>query len=452
MNQTLSLSQWLTASRPVTTPVAWLGEYTWTLGHLRHDVALLIDHLRDQPGNRWALCFENSYLFIVALLATLHSGKIPVIPGHNRAALLNVQRSLFDCVLSDKRLGWNGPQFVVSTSHQMTTSTIAFDDIASDAFIELFTSGSTGQPKQIAKPLISLDQEANMLATHFADRLLGCRFVASVMPQHLYGLTFRIFLPMALGLPLHAAMLWYSEQLAALSHTYRYAFVSSPAFLKRLDLHLTPPPVEMILSAGGMLPWQDVEKTSTWLNIWPDEIYGSTETGILAWRYRQQDNIPWFTFSDVHLSQESEGVRVFSPLIPAEGLVLDDMLQFNENGQFHLIGRRGRVVKIEEKRISLVEIEQRLLALDGIMDVAAIPLIRNGHQAIGVVVVPNKEARQIWQCSGGKTLELSWRKALLPWLEPVAVPRYWRIIDEIPVNNMNKRVYAQLQELFHDTP
>lgn len=51
-----------------------------------------------------------------------------------------------------------------------------------------------------------------------------------------------------------------------------------------------------------------------------------------------------------------------------------------------------------------------------------------------------------------KTLELSRRKALLPWLEPVAVPRYWRIIDEIPVNNMNKRVYAQLQELFHDTP
>lgn len=52
----------------------------------------------------------------------------------------------------------------------------------------------------------------------------------------------------------------------------------------------------MILSAGGMLPWQDVEKTSTWLNIWPDEIYGSTETGILAWRYRQQDNIPGLLF------------------------------------------------------------------------------------------------------------------------------------------------------------
>ena len=37
-------------------------------------------------------------------------------------------------------------------------------------------------------------------------------------------------------------------------------------------------------------------------------------------------------------------------------------------------------------------------------------------------------------------------------LEPVAIPRYWRVIDDIPVNSMNKRVYAQLQEFFHDTP
>jgi acyl-coenzyme A synthetase/AMP-(fatty) acid ligase len=48
----------------------------------------------------------------------------------------------------------------------------------------------------------------------------------------------------------------------------------------------------MLISAGGMLPWCDVSTTAGWLNIWPDEIYGSTETGILAWRHRQQDNVP----------------------------------------------------------------------------------------------------------------------------------------------------------------
>lgn len=258
---------------------------------------------------------------------------------------------------------------------------------------------------------------------------------------------------MALGLPLHAAMLYYAEQLAALSHDHRYAFISSPAFLKRLDHRLTPPPVNMILSAGGMLPWGDVTQTAAWLNIWPDEIYGSTETGILAWRYRQQEEIAWLPFPGVHFQQEGEAFRAFSPLIvQQDGLLLDDILQFDENGQFRLMGRRGRVVKIEEKRISLSEVEQRLLELKGIREAVALPVSRGGRQGIGVLLVLDDETRQQWQRCGGKAQELTWRRSLLPWLEPVAVPRYWRVIDEIPVNSMNKRVYAQLQELFHDTP
>ena len=61
------------------------------------------------------------------------------------------------------------------------------------------------------------------------------------------------------------------------------------------------------------------------------------------------------------------GDQVTSPLIrEAEGAVLDDILHFAADGQFNIVGRRGRVVKIEDKRISLDEIEQRLLALDGI--------------------------------------------------------------------------------------
>lgn len=449
MKQPLTLAQWLNAPRPAETPIAWQEEHTWTLGHLRHDVALQIKHLQQQKGDRWALCFENSYLFIVALLATLHAGKTPVIPGHCRESLLNEQHTLFDGVLSDKTLEWQGPLRVVSSAMAAATETFMFPAINDSAYLELFTSGSTGQPKRVNKPIRLLDSEAELLAARFADRLTGCRVVASVVPQHLYGLTFRIFLPMALGLPLHAAMIWYAEQLAALSHEYRYAFISSPAFLKRLDHQLTPPPVKLILSAGGMLPWQDAEQAADWLNIWPDEIYGSTETGVIAWRRRQQDETPWQPFSEVNFHQEEETFRVFSPLIAnAEGLLLDDILQFTGNGQFSLAGRRGRVVKIEEKRISLSEVEQRLLMLEGILDAAVLPMTRGSRQSVGALLVLNDSARERW----GKNQELAWRKALSSWLEPVAVPRYWRVIDEIPVNSMNKRVYAQLQELFHETP
>ncbi|HAT1681604.1 TPA: acyl-CoA synthetase [Klebsiella oxytoca] len=453
MKQTLTLAEWLTSSRSAATPVAWLEDRTWTLGHLRHDVTLLMTHLQQQKGERWALCFENSYLFIVALLATLHAGKTPVIPGHSRVSLLDEQRAFFDGVLSDKTFGWQGMLLVVSSSMTMCEEPLTFPAIQQDAYVELFTSGSTGEPKRIVKPISRLDCEARLLAVRFAGRMAGCRVVASVVPQHLYGLTFRIFLPMALSLPLHAAMLYYAEQLAALGHEHRYVFISSPAFLKRLDHQLPAPPVAMILSAGGMLPWQDVTQTAAWLNVWPDEIYGSTETGILAWRYRQQEDVAWLSFPGITFQAEGEAFRVFSPLIAAaNGLLLDDILHFSPDGQFRLTGRRGRVVKIEEKRISLSEVEQRLLELSGIRDVAALPVTRGGRQGVGVLLVLDDEARQRWQNSGGKTQELTWRRALLPWLEPVAVPRYWRVIDDIPVNSMNKRVYAQLQELFHDTP
>jgi acyl-coenzyme A synthetase/AMP-(fatty) acid ligase len=304
----------------------------------------------------------------------------------------------------------------------------------------------------VVKSIASLDQEARLLATRFAKRLEGCRVVASVLPQHLYGLTFRIFLPMSLGLTLHAAMIFYAEQLSAVSSQHTYLFVSSPAFLKRLDRQLTPPPVTMVLSAGGMLPWKEVMDVQSWFGIWPDEIYGSTETGILAWRRRLQDG-PLAAFPDVSITAEGDAFRVISPMIDEKaGLLIDDILHFEENGQFHLRGRRGRVVKIEEKRISLSEIERRLMALDGIIDAAALPVSRGGRQSIGVLLVLDDALRQTWRNNNGEALELSWRRALIPWLEPVAIPRYWRVIDEIPVNTMNKRVYAQLQELFYETP
>ena len=254
---------------------------------------------------------------------------------------------------------------------------------------------------------------------------------------------------MTLGLPLHAAMTWYAEQLAALSHEHRYAFISSPAFLKRLDNQLTPPPVELILSAGGMLPWQDAAQAAGWLQVWPDEIYGSTETGVIAWRHRQQDDAAWSPFPGVRFHAENDVFHVFSPLIADDnGLLLDDALHFEESGQFRLTGRRGRIVKIEEKRISLGKVEQRLLALDGILEAAVLPVTRGSRQGVGALLVLDDNARERWS----KSQELAWRKALRALLEPVAIPRYWRVVDEIPVNSMNKRVYAQLQELFHETP
>ncbi|MFO3906487.1 AMP-binding protein [Enterobacter hormaechei] len=453
MHKPLPLSQWLNAPRPDDTPVAWSGDGSWTLGELRHDVSSLTACLQQQEGERWALCFDDSYLFIVALLATLHAGKTPVLPGHSRESQLEEQQGLFSGVLSDRTLSVRGRLKVVSSARRPAPTFTPLPAIDDARVVELFTSGSTGAPERIVKTLAQLDREAGLLAARFGERLNGCHVVSSVVPQHLYGLTFRIVLPMSLGLPLHAERLAYAEQLAALDRTKRYLFISSPAFLKRLDTQLAPPPVAVLISAGGVLTWESACDTQRWLGIWPDEIYGSSETGVLGWRYRQADALPWQPFPGVTFSRDNDALRVTSPLIDeTNGVLLDDILHLEDNGQFSLLGRRGRVVKIEEKRISLTEVEQRLLALDGICEAAALAVNRGGRQGVGVLLVLSDAARQQWQQRGSKAQILAWRRALRPWLEPVAIPRYWRIIDEMPVNSMNKRVYAQLQELFHENP
>ncbi|HDS9459193.1 TPA: acyl-CoA synthetase [Enterobacter asburiae] len=449
MRKPLPLSQWLNAPRPDDAPIAWLDERVWTLGDLRHDVARLVEMLRQEEGERWALCFENGYLFIVALLATLHAGKTPVLPGHSRAAQLNEQRAMFSGVLSDATLDFSGCQRLVVSTPRTDNAFSPLPAIDDTRAIELFTSGSTGSPQRVIKPIISLDCEACLLAERFGERLAGCSVVASVVLHHLYGLTFRVVLPMALGLPVHARLLNYAEQLSALPHDKRYLFISSPAFLRRLDTALAAPPVALLFSAGGVLPWRDITAFQGWLNVWPVEIYGSTETGVMGWRHRQEETTLWQPFPGVTF----HGDRVTSPLIhEPEGEVLNDILHFTADGQFTLVGRRDRIVKIEDKRVSLDEIEQRLLALDGICDAVALAVTRGGRQSIGVLLVLSDAARLHRDNVAKNAQESAWRRALRPCLEPVAVPRYWRIVDEIPVNSMNKRVYAQLQELFHETP
>ncbi|MEX3021760.1 AMP-binding protein [Kluyvera sp. STS39-E] len=445
MNSTQKLADWLAPTRPTDTPIAWLADHVWTLGHLRHDVAQLLPYLQQHRGTRWALCFDNSYLFIVAMLATLHAGKTPVLPGHRNLALFTEQPPLFDGILSDDTLEWTGPVHRV-TSAMTAVATGHFPTIPPDASIELYTSGSTGAPKRVVKTLAQLDDEAALLAGHFAERLTDCRVVGSVSHQHLYGLTFRIVLPMALGLTLHAGVIGFAEQLAALSHRHRYAFITSPAFLKRLDYQLTPPPIAVTVSAGGELNEQLAAQAAAGLRVWPDEIYGSTETGIVAKRCQHND-AAWQPFPGVVLRKENAATRIFSPLIADNnGLCLDDNLQFLESGDFHLLGRHDRIVKIEENRVSLCEIERRLLALAGVREAAAVPVYRGGRQSIGALLVLEEGHRT----SGNKKQILAWRKALRAWLTPVAVPRYWRVVDEIPVNGMNKRVDAQLQELFDE--
>ncbi|MEQ9888492.1 AMP-binding protein [Pectobacterium zantedeschiae] len=441
-----AVNDWLSGNDAPQRIVASNGASTFTLSMLKAQVIALCQQLSLRNETRWALCFEDSYCFTIGLLAALHAGKTPVIPGHCRQSVLEEQADEFDGVLTDVSLHLNCPIFTLMAETVSVTNAV-LPSIPDDACVVLFTSGSTGKPRQIVKPVRCLDEESRWLADRWGTHLQGCDVIASVTHQHLYGLTFRIWLPMALGLRFDSRQLLYTEQLTSQNRHQRHVFISSPAFLRRIDRALSAPLCSLIVSAGGTLPWLHAEAAAEWFMHPINEIYGSTETGILAWRSRETDAVPWQLFPGVSLRRDDQDDWwAQSALIPnVQGHKLDDRLVFDEGGHFQLCGRHDRVVKIEDKRISLSEIERRLLDLPDIADAVALQVTRPERSGIGVVLVLNTSDKTV----DLPNLKRQWRHELQKWLEPLAMPRFWRIVDVIPHNSQSKRAWPQIQELFH---
>ncbi|WP_261118745.1 AMP-binding protein [Serratia ficaria] len=443
----LPMRRWLSADRDDATLVAWRGERALSLGQFRRDVAALAARLTARPETRWALCFDDSYRFAVALLAALYAKKLPVIFGHQREAILKEQRRDFDALLTDLPLDPGAPVMAVEED---TERARALPEWPRDPQFILCTSGSTGQPQAVVKSVACMESESELLAARWLPAFQGGCVAASVSHQHMYGLSFRLFLPLAFGLPFDAQPTEYHEQLIARRQGRRLIFISSPAWLKRLDNRLAFSECLQVFSAGGPLSLAEAQLAQQMLGVLPLEIYGTTETGMLAWRMQRQAETPWRLFEPIALSREPDGgVSVRSPLIGEAGMRLSDIIALAPDGrQFHLEGRADRIIKVEEKRLSLTEIERRLQSLPAIADASVLTLQQHGRTLLAAVIVltPLGQARRRALTEGEFTREL--RQALRAWLEPVALPRRWRIIAAMPLNPQGKRAYAELRELF----
>lgn len=448
---TLRLSDILGPDRPHGTPIAWRDAETLTLSELRACVKTLCRQLQEAPGTRWAVCFEDSYLFTAALLGVIYSGKTPVIPGNLRQSQLQEQYSLgdFDGMLTDLPLQLDAPTLrLSSTPDQNETSCVSLPLWPQDAKVVLFTSGSTDRPKAIHKPVALLEKESELLVLRWAQALSGTRIAATVTHQHLYGLTFRIFLPLAMGLPFNARLTEYHEQLPPLCLT-PLTLITSPAYLKRLDSTLPPLSCPLIFSAGGPLEFEEAQLVRQCLNALPHEIYGTSETGVIATRCQCKPDSLWEPMENVTVRQQKDGtIDVVSPLFDGDGgKTIHDLIELHPEG-FHLLGRKDRIVKIEEKRLSLTEVERRLMALDDVHDAAVIPVTQGRRTVLAAVIVLSSPGERRRRQNGDTTLTNELRQSLREWLEPVALPRRWRIVDEIPINAQSKRAYNELQELF----
>ena len=423
-------------------------------GALRLGAERLATRLASLPARRWALCFEDSLLFAEALLACALTGREAILPGHQRPAALAELSAGFDGVLTDSQTLGEGsavPWLHLPLSTAAEAPSTARWPAPVSLRLTLFTSGSTGQPKAIPKTWHQLDAELRVLIGLWGEPLAGARLLASVSHQHIYGLLFRILLPLILRVPFARTLTLYPEQLSA--QPGLWALIASPALLSRLDPGLKATGCRLVVSSGGPLAPADASRCEQLLGQLPVEVFGSSETGGIAWRQSQEADTPWQPMPGIAIALgEDDQLLLRSPYLPdGAPLLCADRIRLCESG-FHLLGRGDRVIKLEEKRISLEEVEGRLRALPWVREVAVLPLNVATRQQLGAVLVLTEAGLIQWQALGPGRFLIALREQLRPWLEPVALPRRLRLLPELPLNSQGKRPWGQLRALFDKAP
>lgn len=442
---------------PAERVVAFGVEGDLSLADLRSGALQLAARMNGAGATRWAVCLTDSYHFCQALLACALTGHEMILPGHQRPAALAtlLAQGAFDGVLSDEPADLCCPLLLIDA--QLTGAPCSLSQPATDVWpqrslsptITLYTSGSSGDPMPISKQWRQLDAEVRVQRSLWGQCSHGARLYASVSHQHIYGLLFRILLPLALGMPLARRQTDYPEQLQRCSGPW--LLVSSPAFLSRLDPALQRSGCQLVLSSGGPLAWQDARQCAALLGQRPVEIYGSSETGGIGWRQREEEEQCWHAFPGMQLSSGADQLlTLISPFLPDNKPWLgSDRIALEQGGQlFRLLGRSDRIIKLEEKRISLDDVELRLLSLPWVKEVAVMPLERGGRQVLGVALVPSAEGQAEYDALGHGPFLQALRQMLRPWLEPVALPRSLRMFNTMPLTGAGKRDGVALRHSF----
>ena len=421
-------------------------------------VAYLYQQLQAQPAKRWLLAAKQSDLFAAGLCAGLLAGKTIILPANTQTGTLSELNHQFDAVIADMPV-CEVRTFIPLTT-EITPPVAKWPTSEHLGELILFTSGSSGEPKAVRKTIAQLDAEVSTLEQTFAEHLPHCSVVSTVSHQHIYGLLFKILWPLAANRPFLSEQIEYPETLSYyLAIMPNLCLISSPAQLSRLpdalDKQLQHRHPSLIFSSGGPLSFQAATDIEQCYRQLPIEIFGSTETGGIAYRCQRKANEPWQVFSPVTIKQDLDdgALCIQSAYLEQDNQwhKCDDSIELINAQQFTLLNRLDRIVKIEEKRISMVQMEQLLRSHPLVKD-AAVAMLTKPRQMLGAIVALTDEGKALLAAEGKLAVNNHIKKHLLSQFERVTLPRRWRYPDVIPQNAQGKRVQSDLVSLLkkHD--
>ena len=453
----MDLSTWFT--RPATDrSVAWVNDHFVSEKDFFVDIERFRKAFKTQEISRIALFCQDTYRFACALFGAWQANVLTVLPTDMTELTQKRLCNDVDAFVFDEHCSSHYPTIVPSESLSEINFHAPLDQKA--PLIELFTSGSTGEPLRIPKRLEQIFEGIDHLDAHFHLAAPKNAIVfSSVSHQHIYGFLWRLLWPLASGRIFTNERLFYPETLVEqLSQHQNCLFVTSPAHLQRLpsDLNWTQvrENLKMIVTSGGPLSLEGLSLCRNLFGLLPYEIFGSTELDGIAWRQRQfredgsvePNSEFWHPMPETEIDCSTEGLL----LVRSNRLDKDawtpgnDRITLLMDGRFQLLGRADRIVKVAEKRVSLTAMEQVLLDSGLIKECKA--FIHD--KAISVVAVPNELGQQTLSNMGKVALVKRLRKTLLEQFETVMLPHRWRFEPILPFDQRGKCTIEALKELF----
>jgi acyl-coenzyme A synthetase/AMP-(fatty) acid ligase len=423
-------------------PILWEPCGPTSLAQFAEQVAALVAQL-PAAGAMINLCEERRN-FLIAYAAAASVGHTVLLPASRAdqvvAELEAVHRDSYRC--DDARV-----------ARALDSQAAAPVDAASDAIrgdhvvMVGFTSGSTGQPKAYPKLWRSVhgSSHCNALAIRTALEEMGATrvanpaVVATVPPQHMYGMELSVLLTLIGGMAVHAARPLFPADIArALAEVPEpRVLVSTPVHLRTLVESDQPMPgTAVIVSATAPLDAALALAVEQRLGGRVLEMFGSTETCVFAWRYTATQP-QWTLYPGVELQPTAQGTWVNAPWFAAP-VQLQDIIELQGPGTFTVRGRNADLIEVAGKRASLSDLTRRLLAVAGVQDAAvfqpepdAVGMIR---RVAAVVVAPGLSSREVLQ-------------RLAPSVDPAFLPRPLLIVTALPRNELGKLPREQLLAL-----
>lgn len=303
-----------------------------------------------------------------------------------------------------------------------------------------FTSGSTGTPTANLKYWRTLRDgslcNARMVLDAPDERL---NVVATVPPQHMWGLETSILLPLFAKVAVSYQTPFYPQNIADALQSLPEPrmLVSSPIHLEAfLKSGVKATSIRKIITATAPLSKDLAENLERAFDTQVQDIFGCSESGILATRRTSVDE-EW-TYSDAfELTMSDDGVKIAAAHLP-EDVMMPDIVELIGPNRFRWLGRRQDMVNIAGKRGSLAELNFRLQEIPGVLDgviFAPSGVEDRRDRLAALVVAPDLRVSDILN-------------ALKEKVEPVFLPRPILLVSELPRQETGKLAMHAVQEMF----